>query len=134
MLQRKRSNTNPTSPHWPSEMGGLGGSSGDLGCQLTGRGLLGCVLIGASSKDGVQSCGKFQHGIGKKGDAVNQWQIRKSRLEPSKQFTGRAAAGRAVVDAEVEKREVGGVKEFGQRGGCCWIRGVLGIADELDKG
>src|SRR5713101_3965810 len=119
MLQRKRSRMNPTSFHWPSEVGGFSAFSCGFGCQLTGSGLFGGVLIGASSKDGVESCSEFQQCLRKEGDLGNQRQVRNGGFEQGDQFASRAAAGSAVVHAKIEQGEMTDVEELGQRCGCC---------------
>src|SRR5579863_6990635 len=94
MLQRNRNKTNPASPHWPSEIGGFGGfggGSGGLRSQFTGNGLLGCVLIGGSSKNGVEHFGQFQQGIRNKWQAITRREIGKRAFNPSEQFAGRVA-------------------------------------------
>src|SRR5882757_385833 len=112
-LQRKRNRTKPASPHWPSEMGGLGGfggSSGGLGCQFAGNGLLGWVLIGRSSKYVVECRREFQQGIGNEWQTITHREIRECGFNPREQFAGRAAAGCAVVHAEIQKGKVDDVK------------------------
>src|SRR5437899_6616697 len=131
-LQRNRNRTKAASPHWPSEMGGLGGfggSSGGLGCQFAGNGLLGWVLIGGSSKDGVECRREFQQGIGNGWQAITHRKIGERGLHPSEQFACRATARRAVVHAEIQKREMDDVKEFRQGGRGCCVGRVSGVAD-----
>src|SRR5882724_992606 len=106
-LQRNRNRTNPASPHWPSEIGGFGGfggPSGGFGCQFAGNGLLGWVLIGGSSKNGVERFGQFQQRIGNKWQAITRREKGKTGFHPPEQFPGRAPLGRAVVHAEIKKR------------------------------
>src|SRR5690348_3148555 len=134
MLQRNRNRTKPASPHWLSEMGGLGGcggSSGGLGCQFAGNGLLGWVLIGASSKNGVERCGDSQKCIGNEWQAVTHGEIRQCGFHPRKQFAGRPATWRAVVHTKIQKCEMDDIKEFCNRTGCRSFGRVAGLPDQF---